>query len=62
MELSKSAQGKSVVHINNSDLKDVVLQLPSLPEQTAIGTFFRTLDELLASNQRKVDGLKKMKS
>jgi len=62
MELSKSAQGKSVVHINNSDLKDVVLQLPSLPEQTAIGTFFRILDELLTSNQRKVDGLKKMKS
>ena len=47
-ELSKRAQGKSVVHIGNSDLKEVVLQIPPLAEQTAIGNFFRTLDELIA--------------
>jgi len=60
-ELSKRAQGKSVVHINISDLKEVVLQLPSLPEQTAIGTFFRTLDDTIAIYKRKLDGLKELK-
>ena len=38
-ELSKRAQGKSVVHISNSDLKDIVLYIPDLPEQTAIANF-----------------------
>jgi len=60
-ELSKRAQGKSVVHISNSDLKDVALQLPTLPEQTAIGGFFRALDELIALEQRKLDALKELK-
>ena len=46
-ELSKRAQGKSVVHISNSDLQEVILQLPALPEQTAIGNFFRALDSLI---------------
>jgi len=57
-ELNKRTQGKSVIHINNSDLKEVVLQLPTLPEQTAIGSFLLTLDELLVASQRKVKGLK----
>ncbi|MCL2522407.1 MAG: restriction endonuclease subunit S, partial [Erysipelotrichales bacterium] len=61
-ELSRRAQGKSVVHISNSDLKDVILQLPCLEEQTQVGSFFRTLDELLTANQRKVDRLKQMRS
>ena len=47
-ELSKRAQGKSVVHLHNSDLKAVKLFYPSYEEQSAIGSLFRTLDELLA--------------
>ncbi|HEM4954108.1 TPA: restriction endonuclease subunit S, partial [Streptococcus suis] len=35
--LSKRAQGKSVVHLHNSDLKKVDLDFPTLPEQEAIG-------------------------
>jgi len=61
-ELSKRAQGKSVVHIGNSDLKEVVLQLPTLPEQTAIGNFFRTLDDAITLYKRKLDGLKELKN
>ena len=60
-ELSKRAQGKSVVHLNNSDLKDVVLQLPTLPEQTTIGNFYRTLDDAITLYKRKLDGLKELK-
>jgi hypothetical protein len=48
-ELSKRAQGKSVVHLHNSDLKAVKLFYPSYEEQSAIGSLFRILDDLLAS-------------
>ena len=61
-ELSKRAQGKSVVHISNSDLKDVVLQLPTLTEQTSISNFFRTLDSSIAMQKRKCEGLRKLKA
>jgi type I restriction enzyme S subunit len=60
-ELSKRAQGKSVVHISNSDLKDVTLQLPTSPEQTAIGNFICNLDVQLTAQQAKLDKLKQLK-
>ena len=60
-ELSKRAQGKSVVHISNSDLKDVALQLPTLTEQTSISNFFCTLDNALTFYKRKLDGLRELK-
>ena len=60
-ELSKRAQGKSVVHINNSDLKDVTLQLPTLLEQAAIGNFFNILDTTITRHKRKLELLKGLK-
>ena len=51
--LSKRAQGKSVVHLHNSDLKKVDLDFPTLPEQEAIGSFFSDLDQLITLHQRK---------
>ncbi|HFI0534657.1 TPA: restriction endonuclease subunit S, partial [Streptococcus suis] len=60
-ELSKRAQGKSVVHLHNSDLKEVEFVTPSLPEQEAIGTFFSTLDQQITLHQRKLDKLKHVK-
>ena len=60
-ELSKRAQGKSVVHINNSDLKEVSFKLTTFLEQTAIGNFFHTLDKTVTLLKRKLDGLKQLK-
>ena len=60
-ELSKRAQGKSVVHLHNSDLKEVNLSFPSLPEQTAIGSFFQDIDQLMSLQQRKLEVLKEQK-
>ena len=60
-ELSKRAQGKSVVHLHNSDLKEVNLSFPSLPEQTAIGSFFQDIDQLISLQQRKLEVLKEQK-
>ncbi|CAH0415880.1 restriction endonuclease subunit S [Periweissella fabaria] len=44
LELSKRAQGKSVVHLNNQDLKAVNLNFPVVHEQQQIGSLFQKLD------------------
>ncbi len=56
-ELSKRAQGKSVVHLRNSDLLELTLLYPNKIEQTAIGNFFRNADNLITLQQRKYDKL-----
>ncbi len=58
--LSKRAQGKSVVHLHNSDLKKVDLDFPTLPEQEVIGSFFSDLDQLITLHQRKLDDVKEL--
>ncbi|WP_032914986.1 restriction endonuclease subunit S [Streptococcus sanguinis] len=60
-ELSKRAQGKSVVHLHNSDLKEVNLFYPTLPEQIAIGSFFQELDQLITLQQRELKLIKEGK-
>ncbi len=60
-EISKRAQGKSVVHVNSSDLKNIDLSLPPCNEQVKIGQFFKTLDDTIALHQRKLDALSNYK-
>lgn len=52
-QLSKRAQGKSVVHIHNSDLQKVMVFYPKLDEQKRICALFRDFDHLIALHQRK---------
>ena len=61
-ELSKRAQGKSVVHLHNSDLKAIKLFYPSFEEQSAIGSLFRTLDDLLASYKDNLANYQSLKA
>lgn len=61
-ELSKRAQGKSVVHLHNSDLKEVNILYPKKDEQTKIGTFFKQLDDVITLHQRKLEKTKALKS
>ena len=61
-ELSKRAQGKSVVHLHNSDLKAVKLYYPSYEEQSAIGSLFRTLDDLLDSYKDNLANYQSLKA
>lgn len=51
-EISKRAQGKSVVHLYNSDLKQVNLLYPKLQEQNQIANFFANIDSLITLHQR----------
>ena len=60
-ELSKRAQGKSVVHLRNSDLTKVDLLYPSSNEQNCICKFFKYLDNLITLHQRKLENLKNLK-
>ncbi|MBS6127899.1 MAG: restriction endonuclease subunit S [Veillonella sp.] len=57
-ELSKRAQGKSVVHLHNSDLQEVNLTFPLLNEQKEISTLFEKMDSIITLHQRKLNNLK----
>ena len=52
-ELAKKAQGKSVVHIHNSDIQEVTVSFPTRAEQDRIVAVFRSLDNLITLHQRQ---------
>ena len=60
-ELAKKAQGKSVVHIHNTDIQEVTIAYPSRTEQDRIVSVFRQLDNLITLHQRKLEEMKKQK-
>ena len=60
-ELSKRAQGKSVVHLHNSDLQEVNLIFPLLHEQKEISILFEKIDNIITLHQRKLDHLQLQK-
>lgn len=60
-DMSKMAQGKSVVHLHNTDLEKIDMTYPSHEEQTQISGFFRRIDNLIILHQRKLDEMKKQK-
>ncbi|MGQ7453677.1 restriction endonuclease subunit S [Streptococcus suis] len=47
--------------LNSDVLMNIELEIPSLKEQKAIGTFFSTLDQQITLHQRKLDTLKEQK-
>lgn len=52
-DMAKMAQGKSVVHLHNSDLGKIDLPYPSMEEQRKISGTFANLDNLITLHQRK---------
>ena len=60
-ELAKKAQGKSVVHIHNTDIQEVMIAYPSRTEQDRIVSVFRQLDNLITLHQRKFEKLTNVK-
>ncbi|MDT2524077.1 restriction endonuclease subunit S [Enterococcus raffinosus] len=61
-EMTKRAQGKSVVHLHNSDLKQVNLLYPELEEQKQIGFFFKQFDNIVDIQQNLITQLNILKS
>ena len=60
-ELARKAQGKSVVHIHNEEIRNLVVPFPTKTEQNKIVEYFSNLDHLITLHQRKCDEMKKMK-
>jgi type I restriction enzyme S subunit len=52
-QLAKKAQGKSVVHIHNEEIKNLVVPFPANAEQNKIVEYFSNLDHLITLHQRK---------
>lgn len=60
-ELAKKAQGKSVVHIHNEEIRNLIVPFPIKAEQNRIVDYFSTLDHLITLHQRKCEKLKALK-
>ncbi|HEM5269377.1 TPA: restriction endonuclease subunit S, partial [Streptococcus suis] len=53
--------GSSQLNISKKAVENFVVHIPSQKEQSAIGTFFSTLDQHITLHQRKLDTLKEQK-
>lgn len=60
-DMAKMAQGKSVVHLHNTDLAEINLPYPNIIEQQKIGSFFSNIDSLISLEQKKYDKLTQVK-
>ena len=60
-ELIIRIKGTTVKHLQNNDLKDIVVSLPSLEEQRKISSLFSRLDNTITLQQRKLEFLQKLK-
>ncbi|MFW7393458.1 restriction endonuclease subunit S [Vagococcus fluvialis] len=61
-EISNLAQGNSVVHLYNSELKKVNVQSPVIQEQEIISNFFKQLDKIITLREKELENLKNVKS
>ena len=52
-ELARKAQGKSVVHIHNEEIRNLVVAFPTKTEQNKIENYFADLDHLITLHQCK---------
>ena len=59
--LSSLAQGKSVVHLHNSDIQSVSAKFPTKREQEKIHLLFGKIDTLITLHQRKLEKLQNIK-
>lgn len=61
-DLSKCAQGKSVVHLHNEAISKTAVFIPSLPEQRALASYFTSLDAQIAASTSRLSSLKQIKA
>ena len=57
-ELAKKAQGKSVVHIHNEEIRNLIVPFPTKAEQNKIVAYFSKLDYLITLHPRELFTLK----
>lgn len=59
--LSKLAQGKSVVHLHNEDLRGLQIKVPTLAEQQKIADFLSNVDSIITAEIKILNTLQKKK-
>lgn len=59
---SKFSTGSTFESINSNDIKSAEIYLPSIEEQSAIGSLFRTLDDLLVSYKDNLANYQSLKA
>ena len=60
--ISNMAQGKSVVHLHNSDIEKVSMCIPSFAEQQKIASYFTNLDRQITLQSQRLEKLKQIKA
>ena len=56
-DIAKKAQGKSIVHLHNSDLKEVLVSIPSYDEQLHIVKLLTKIDERIQTQSKIINDL-----
>lgn len=54
-DIAKKAQGKSIVHLHNSDLKEVLVSIPTYNEQLHIVKLLTKVDEMIETQIKIID-------
>ncbi|MDA3719753.1 restriction endonuclease subunit S [Streptococcus thermophilus] len=58
---NKFSTGSTFESISSNDIKEAIIQIPTLEEQQAIGAYFSNLDDLINSYQEKISQLETLK-
>ena len=51
---NRFSTGSTFDSISSNDIKEAIIQIPTLKEQQAIGAYFSNLDSLINSHQEKI--------
>lgn len=60
-ELTNYAEGATITHLKNKDIKKVKLDFPNLNEQEKIGSLFEKFDSLIEKQEKSIDLNKRLK-
>ena len=59
--MKREAAAGTMQIVNKNEFSAIETFVPELPEQRAIGSYFKEIDNLITLHQRELDKLKKMK-
>ena len=60
-DIAKKAQGKSIVHLHNSDLKEICVSIPTYDEQLHIVKLLTKIDEMIETQIKIIDDYNSLK-
>ena len=60
-DIAKKAQGKSIVHLHNSDLKEVCVSIPTYDEQFHIVKLLTKIDEMIETQSKIISDYNSLK-